>query len=225
MKRLGISLTALSVTLATSALAFGPLSSGASKPAFQTAQAQSQGQLFGQGRGRTGERGSGDPAFMAGWDANEDGMLSLTEAQERRGELFEALDDDADGTLNTTDFKAFLDDMTQSDEEPGNNRRALGGMTLDFNDVNGDGAVTRDEFVAQTAAFLKGMDRDGDGTITNKDFGPRSDGLRNKGQGRGKGMGNGRGSGKGMGHGMGKGREGGQGRGNGQGRGWQQQDG
>ncbi|MGC9369843.1 MAG: EF-hand domain-containing protein [Paracoccaceae bacterium] len=46
------------------------------------------------------------------------------------------------------------------------------GMRRRFNDPNGDGVVTRAEFVGQTAAWLEMMDRDGDGVVTLKDFAP-----------------------------------------------------
>lgn len=47
-------------------------------------------------------------------------------------------------------------------------------MTLAFNDVNGDGAVSREEFLSRTMNWLSVIDRNGSGDVTSEDFGPRS---------------------------------------------------
>ena len=44
-------------------------------------------------------------------------------------------------------------------------------MTMEFNDVNGDGQVSRDEFMTRTNDWYVQMDRNGDGTVTKADFG------------------------------------------------------
>ena len=55
----------------------------------------------------------------------------------------------------------------------GGERKAAIGITLGFNDVNGDGSVTLSEFINQSAAWLALVDRNGDGVVTSDDFGPR----------------------------------------------------
>jgi hypothetical protein len=45
-------------------------------------------------------------------------------------------------------------------------------MTLPFNDVDADGAVSLEEFLGQVPTWIACMDRDGDGVITTADFGP-----------------------------------------------------
>jgi hypothetical protein len=45
------------------------------------------------------------------------------------------------------------------------------GMTMQFNDVNSDGQVSREEFMARTDDWYAMMDKNGDGTITAADFG------------------------------------------------------
>lgn len=54
---------------------------------------------------------------------------------------------------------------------PGGWAGAATGMERGFNDLNGDGAVSKDEFLHQTEAWLTRIDRDGDGTVTQSDFG------------------------------------------------------
>jgi uncharacterized protein (DUF2141 family) len=46
------------------------------------------------------------------------------------------------------------------------------GMMRAFNDVDGDGRVSRDEFMARVPDWYAMMDRNADGTITTDDFGP-----------------------------------------------------
>lgn len=46
-----------------------------------------------------------------------------------------------------------------------------GGMMRDFNDTDGDGMVSREEFTSRTADWLAMMDHDGDGQVTAADFG------------------------------------------------------
>ena len=49
--------------------------------------------------------------------------------------------------------------------------RAEGGLMRKFNDSDGDGSVSREEFVGRTAEWFAMMDQTGDGTITVDDFG------------------------------------------------------
>jgi hypothetical protein len=46
-----------------------------------------------------------------------------------------------------------------------------GGMQRGFNDADGDGFVTREEFLAKTPDWIAMMDRNGDGKVMADDFG------------------------------------------------------
>lgn len=46
------------------------------------------------------------------------------------------------------------------------------GMMRAFNDVDGDGQVSRDEFLSGVPDWFAKMDRDGSGEVTTADFGP-----------------------------------------------------
>lgn len=46
-----------------------------------------------------------------------------------------------------------------------------GGMMRGFNDADGDGMVSREEFTSRTADWLAMMDHNGDGQVTAADFG------------------------------------------------------
>ncbi|WP_162916962.1 hypothetical protein [Cohaesibacter haloalkalitolerans] len=148
-------------------------------PAAEASQPAAQP---GFGRGNR----TGDPVFVGSWDGDEDGVVTLKEAQERRGDYFDSLDENEDGVIVAAEFTEFLNNTRMPPAEATNGQRGLFGMTLDFNDANRDGKVDREEFLAQTARWLNGMDRNGDGKVSNDDFGPRQAQM---GRGMGRGMG------------------------------------
>ena len=45
------------------------------------------------------------------------------------------------------------------------------GMLRAYNDLDGDGLVSRDEFMARVPDWFSMMDRNGDGTVSEEDFG------------------------------------------------------
>lgn len=125
--------------------------------------------------------GNGQPGghFVENWDGNEDGQVTLEEATERRGDIFVTFDENDDGFISAEEYMAF-DEARAADHEgenagagKRNGRRASVGMELDFNDVDNDGRVSREEFLARTADWFAILDRNGDGVVTTGDFGPQ----------------------------------------------------
>ncbi|MCK4713739.1 MAG: EF-hand domain-containing protein [Marinosulfonomonas sp.] len=125
------------------------------------------------------QQGTPGGHFIEKWDMNEDGQVTLAEAIERRGDIFVTFDEDDDGFLSASDYAMFdqaraNDHATMKDGRQGHGRgkdREGQGMTMKFNDVNGDGRVSRHEFMARTSNWYSAMDRNGDGTVTTADFG------------------------------------------------------
>jgi EF hand len=132
---------------------------------------------------------AGNPGahFVQNWDQDGDGAVTAAEAQTMRDNLFTTFDADEDGKLSPEEFDAF-DAVRAADQEqvraemgvkagggmgqgmgPGM-MRAEGGLMRSFNDANGDGAVSREEFVGRSAEWFAVMDRDGDEKITVGDF-------------------------------------------------------
>lgn len=131
------------------------------------------------------QQGNPGAHFLENWDTNEDGQVTLAEATERRGDIFLTFDEDDNGVLSASGYATF-DEARANDhanlEQGGQGRgagqgqggvqiRAEQGLTLEFNDINGDGQVSRDEFMARTADWFATMDRNGDGIITTAGFG------------------------------------------------------
>lgn len=137
---------------------------------------------------------AGNPGahFVQNWDDDGDGVVLLEEAQVKRDNLFTTFDADEDGKLSPEEYAAF-DELRAADQQAmreemgkmagggmgqGKGKgigkgmmRAEGGMMRAFNDTDGDGLVSREEFVARTPDWFAMMDSNGDGKITEVDFG------------------------------------------------------
>lgn len=125
----------------------------------------------------TAQQGNPGGNFIEKWDANEDGQVTMVEATDRRGDIFTTFDEDDNGFLSTSDYAMFDEarandhaTMKQAGQGRGPNREDQG-MTMDFNDIDGDGQVSRDEFITRTYDWFATMDRNDDGIVTTADFG------------------------------------------------------
>ncbi|MGV6846839.1 MAG: EF-hand domain-containing protein [Marinibacterium sp.] len=114
--------------------------------------------------------------FVENWDLDENGSVSLDEVTERRGDVFLSFDADENGKLDDEEYAVFdqarANDMEgQQGHGHGAMVRAETGMHKDFNDANGDGYVSRDEFMSKSGEWFQMIDRNGDGVVTTADFG------------------------------------------------------
>jgi hypothetical protein len=116
---------------------------------------------------------------MLNWDLDESGAVTVAEITERREMVFNMFDQDENGRLNAEEYVAF-DETRAADME--NNAggghgqgggRMQEGLALGFNDTDGDGEVSKAEFLERSEAWVTMVDRDEDGSITAVDFGPR----------------------------------------------------
>ncbi|MEZ5825534.1 MAG: hypothetical protein R3C97_12595 [Geminicoccaceae bacterium] len=113
--------------------------------------------------------------FLENWDLDASGDVSLAELEERRGDVFAAFDANDDGALDASEYDIF-DEARRADMEsqPGHGKglaHVMTGLQRDANDTDGDGLVTRDEFIAASATWFQSLDRNGDGAVTTADFG------------------------------------------------------
>lgn len=115
------------------------------------------------------------------WDIDGDGTLTLDEARTKRGELFFMFDTGNDGVLSAADWAGVASHMTDAAIGPGAGAGPGAGrgpgavmhdaMTPAFNDANGDGQVTLEEFDAATDKLFAALDSNGDHLVTTADFG------------------------------------------------------
>ncbi len=122
--------------------------------------------------------GGGTPGahFVENFDDNGDGIVTLAEVREKRGDILYMFDTNDDGILTSEEYDMFDETRAadQANQEGGQGKGDKGeGMTREVTDLNGDGQVTLEEFQAATDAWFAGKDRNGDGVITTEDFGPR----------------------------------------------------
>lgn len=117
--------------------------------------------------------------FIENWDLDANGAVTLAELTEKRGDVFYTFDSDDDGMLTAEEYSYFDDarkvDMQNNAERSGGKMgKVQKGMTIEYNDTDGDGSVSRNEFLANTTDWLAIIDQDGSGDVTFADFGPRT---------------------------------------------------
>lgn len=122
--------------------------------------------------------------FMLNWDLDADGVITLAELEERRDIVFNMFDNDQNGLLDAEEY-GYFDETREADmannagQEGGGGHghgqggmgRVMTGLTQAYNDTDGDGTVSIEEFIGQTEAWFATIDRNGSGDITTADFG------------------------------------------------------
>lgn len=123
----------------------------------------------------TAEQGGPGAHFVENWDLNGDGHVTLAEATERRADIFLTFDADENGVLDAEEHDLFDEaratDMAENGigQGKGQNNPA-NGMLRDVTDVDGDGQVSRQEFMDAVPAWFAKIDRNDDGAVSVEDF-------------------------------------------------------
>ena len=144
---------------------------------------------------------AGNPGaqFFTMWDEDQDGTVTPSEFALRRGDIFSMFDSDLDDRLSPAEWQGVADHMAaeeatrgqggaqgqgrghghgqqgqgQQGQGQGPGQAMHAALTIAYNDADGDGTVTRDEFVAAAGRLLAEIDRNGDGVLDASDFGRR----------------------------------------------------
>lgn len=124
------------------------------------------------------QQGNPGAHFIEQWDMDGNGEVTLAEAQEKRGDVFVMFDSNENGQMDAPEWQAIADHLAAeaaNGNAPGMKRgpgKAIhDAMVPAFNDADGNGNVTKDEFVAATVGLFATIDRNGDGLMTTADFG------------------------------------------------------
>lgn len=122
------------------------------------------------------QQGNPGGHFIENWDQDGDGAVSAAEIAEKRANVFASFDANEDGVLDAEEYALF-------DEARANDQAQMGGghgkgkngpeapMERGFNDTNGDGLVSAEEWAAASPMMFAQLDKNGDGTVTTDDFG------------------------------------------------------
>lgn len=115
--------------------------------------------------------------FLENWDLDGDGTVTMAEAEEKRADIFYTFDADENGILDAEEYGVFDEarahDMQQmgiGKGGKGNGAQAAQGMRREFTDLDGDGLVTREEFLGSVTDWFSRIDRNGDGVVNGDDF-------------------------------------------------------
>jgi Ca2+-binding EF-hand superfamily protein len=114
--------------------------------------------------------------FLQNWDLDGNGTATLAELETMRGNVFVTFDANEDGYLDAEDYVLF-DEARATDvgnyqaDQRTQMQQVADGMSLPNSDRDGDGRVSREEFLTGAADWFQALDKDGSGGITLKDFG------------------------------------------------------
>ncbi|MBR9843434.1 MAG: EF-hand domain-containing protein [Rhodobacteraceae bacterium] len=115
--------------------------------------------------------------FLENWDLDGDGTVTMAEAKEKRADIFYTFDADENGTLDAEEYAVFdearandMEQMGMGKGGKGKGAQAAQGMRREFTDLDGNGSVTRDEFLDSLADWFSRIDRNGDGMVNGDDF-------------------------------------------------------
>lgn len=123
-----------------------------------------------------GGRGSHGPAqalmMLQAADANGDNSITRAEVDALQAEMFDWMDRNGDGVLSSADRSPMHQRLAAlreaSGEERGRHHGRRGGRSdrLQDRDENGDGQISRDEFLGGEIRMFDRLDTNGDNVIT-----------------------------------------------------------
>lgn len=99
-----------------------------------------------------------DRVFLSaagGWDRNRDGVVTCDEWKQYAGELFDAADSNRDGTIDRTEYAKII-----------STDRMFETVDFKYYDANGDGNVTRAEFVDKPNRAFALLDKSNECKLT-----------------------------------------------------------
>lgn len=137
------------------------------------------GMMQGQAMGQQGWSGPPGRALRsAAIDTNQDGQVSAEEAAERAADVFAGLDVDESQDVTLEEFMAYDTGMPlEAGQQRMEQRRQRREARFQQLDANGDGRLTREEFLNHFRQQFAEADTDGDGRVDPFEFRVRHGGL------------------------------------------------
>ena len=113
--------------------------------------------------------------FLSASDLDGNGAATLAEVQQMRGNVFVTFDANDDGVLDAGEYDLFdaarAEDVANHEApERAQMQKVADALRRETTDLNGDGTVSREEFVQGATAWFAALDKNADGAITMADF-------------------------------------------------------
>ncbi|GJL96757.1 MAG: hypothetical protein DHS20C06_05740 [Hyphobacterium sp.] len=146
-----------------------------------------------RGHGGQSGRGAGGPArammMLRAADADGDNHITLAEVQTLQAEMFEWMDRNGDGVLSSADRSPMHQRLAsiheaESDGEHQGRRRGRRGGAHEDRDANGDGEISRDEFLGGENRIFERLDSNGDSVISPDELDTAVESARERREGR-----------------------------------------
>ena len=112
---------------------------------------------------------SGALGLLERYDGNGDGVVDMAELRAERAARFDRLDPSREGRVGKADF------LLAVARSPAADQVARLDQLFDRMDADGDGVLTRGEYLAYAERWFDRMDRNGDGQLTRRPLGPTGD--------------------------------------------------
>lgn len=112
---------------------------------------------------------------MNNWDLDGNGTATIEELREMRSSVFLSFDSNENGTLDAEEYVMF-DEARQNDvnnyegAQRAQMQKVADRMSQPLSDLDKDGKVTREEFLAGAHTWFAELDKNADGGITLHDF-------------------------------------------------------
>lgn len=113
--------------------------------------------------------------FMNNWDLDGNGTATIEELREMRSSVFLSFNSNENGTLDAEEYVMF-DEARQNDvnnyegAQRAQMQKVADRMSHPLSDLDKDGKVTREEFLAGADTWFAELDKNADGGITLHDF-------------------------------------------------------
>ncbi len=115
-------------------------------------------------------KGAGHERPLAEMDADKDGAISADESAAQATKKFDEIDKDKDGSVSLDELDKYRD--AEKAKREAEMKKREGEMKQKYRakvDPDGDGKITKDEFLKSAAERQKKMDVDGDGKVTKEE--------------------------------------------------------